>query len=273
MADGIFPSLISKDRDANATDNPIYAQLSDGTTTIGVTSGALDVNIASGSLSIDFSYVDDSAFTVGTDNVGATGYLADETTPDSVDEGDIGIPRMTLSRKPYAVISDPSSENHLAIDGSGLAQIDLADHAITNTNALPISKDNSANSETNPIFVQTVTTAVSGAEIHDFDQAAAVAADSTSNHDYTVANTTFLLKSVIVSASGNGKFEVQVGPLAGLVTKAVGFLTGREGDTKQIDFCPAIEIPSTSTGTIRIIRTNRENQAQDLYSTIIGTDV
>jgi len=44
-------------------------------------------------------YQDDSAFTVDTDWVLAIGALADETSPDSVDEGDIGIPRMTLDRK------------------------------------------------------------------------------------------------------------------------------------------------------------------------------
>jgi len=42
---------------------------------------------------------DDSAFTVATSRVSPTGFLADETATDSVDEGDIGIGRMTLDRK------------------------------------------------------------------------------------------------------------------------------------------------------------------------------
>jgi|TARA_Y100000296_G_scaffold8879_1_gene10446 hypothetical protein len=46
-------------------------------------------------------HVDDAAFTVGTSELTGVGMLADETAPDSVDEGDIGIPRMTLDRKPY----------------------------------------------------------------------------------------------------------------------------------------------------------------------------
>lgn len=41
---------------------------------------------------------DDAAFTVATSGVVAMGALADETSPDSVDEGDIGAPRMTLNR-------------------------------------------------------------------------------------------------------------------------------------------------------------------------------
>ena len=42
---------------------------------------------------------DDSAFTVGTTRVVPAGLMADETATDSVDEGDIGIARMTLDRK------------------------------------------------------------------------------------------------------------------------------------------------------------------------------
>lgn len=44
-------------------------------------------------------YADDGAgFTLGTSKVNAIGAIADETSPDSVNEGDIGIPRMTLDR-------------------------------------------------------------------------------------------------------------------------------------------------------------------------------
>lgn len=42
---------------------------------------------------------DDSAFTIGTTKVFSSGYMADETSTDSVDEGDVGIARMTLDRK------------------------------------------------------------------------------------------------------------------------------------------------------------------------------
>lgn len=41
---------------------------------------------------------DDAAFTVATSRVMPVGLLADETSTDSVDEGDIGVPRMTLNR-------------------------------------------------------------------------------------------------------------------------------------------------------------------------------
>lgn len=71
--------------------------------------------------------VDDSAFTVGADDVSAMGMLADETTPDSVDEGDIGIPRMTLDRKQLNVLVDATTDSQrLAIDSNGSASAILA---------------------------------------------------------------------------------------------------------------------------------------------------
>ena len=70
---------------------------------------------------------DDSAFTPGTSYVGAAGYLADETTPDSVDEGDIGAARMTLDRRQLIVLTDATTATQrLAIDASGNANVILA---------------------------------------------------------------------------------------------------------------------------------------------------
>ncbi len=47
----------------------------------------------------DIVFVDDAAFTPGTSKVAAIGLQADESSTDSVDEGDVGCPRMTLDRK------------------------------------------------------------------------------------------------------------------------------------------------------------------------------
>jgi hypothetical protein len=45
---------------------------------------------------------DDAAFTAGTTYTRAVGFLADESSTDSVDENDIGAPRMTLDRVAFA---------------------------------------------------------------------------------------------------------------------------------------------------------------------------
>jgi hypothetical protein len=68
------------------------------------------------------------------------------------------------------------------------------------------------------------------------------------------------------------KVEVLGGPVASLVTKAVGFIP-KEGGMIQMFFDPPFEVPVASTGTVRVIRTNRQGTAQDVYSTIIGRDI
>jgi hypothetical protein len=299
MADGQFPGLVSRNRDVNGTSNVIYTGITDDAgNLVGVTSNALDVNATNASV-----HVDDSAFAIATDSVVASGYLADETATDSVDEGDIGLARMTLDRKVITsseqsgtwnigtvtavtditnVVSVDDNGGSLTVDGtvaiSGTVAVTATDLDIrdltdaTDSVSIGDGTDTLAVNTDGSINVNIVNSTITG-EIHDYDTAAAVASDASDNHDYTVANTTFLLKSVIVAGSGNIKFEIQVGPVASLATVAVGFLTGRQGDTKQVFFDPAIEVPVTSTGTVRVIRTNRQGSATDLYSTIIGLDI
>lgn len=129
-----------------------------------------------------------------------------------------------------------------------------------------ISKDENANSAANPLFVQDGIES-SGTEVHDYKTATPAAAAS-DNHDYTVVGTTFLLKKVAWAGSGKTRVEVQVGPLAGLVTKYVGFA---EKDTNnEIEFNPPIPVPVAGTGTVRVIVNNRQGASVDVYSTVMG---
>ena len=412
MADGTFPGLVSRTRDVNSASNVIYVQLADnGGNGVTVTGNKLDVNATITGL--DTAYVDDSVFVIGTDKVNAQGFLADETATDSVDEGDIGLARMTLDRRMITsseqsgvwdigtvttltgITNDVSIDdggNSITVDGTVAATqsgtwvlgandgVDIGDVTINNAaGAAAVNIQDGGNSITvdgsvavtgtvaatqsgvwdigtvttltgitndvniadggNSITVDNATLSVVGGgteatalrvtiandstgvitvdasdldirdlthvsdsvqvgdgteiiqvntdgsinvnvidsvvetgETHDYDVGSAIASDATDNHDYAVANSVFLLKSVIVSGSGNVKAEIQVGPVASLVTKAVVFLNGRQGDTQQVFFDPAIEVPVASTGTVRVIRTNRQGAATDVYSTIIGYD-
>jgi hypothetical protein len=89
----------------------------------------LPVNIVAGSGGGP-SKVDDAAFTVAVDSVAPIGAMADETTPDSVDEGDVGIVRMSTNRNLYTQIRDVTAErsvsvtaaNALKVDGSAVTQ-------------------------------------------------------------------------------------------------------------------------------------------------------
>lgn len=76
-------------------------------------SGALaSGSIASGAIAD--MLVDDAAFTAATSRVMPVGFFADETATDSVTEGDVGAPRMTLDRKVIANIQ-PHSAGGLSI--------------------------------------------------------------------------------------------------------------------------------------------------------------
>jgi hypothetical protein len=91
-------------------------------------SGAVYVNVQSGAVQ---GLTDDAAFTPGTSEGIASFAMFDDTTPDSVDEGDAGILRMSANRNLYGTIRDAagnerganvSAGNALLVDGSATTQ-------------------------------------------------------------------------------------------------------------------------------------------------------
>jgi len=115
-----------------------------------------------------------------------------------------------------------------------------------------------------------------GTEIHDFDQAVAIAKDATSNHDYSVASgQTLLLREVLASASGKAKFELQIGDGAVsevFSTIAVVFNSTANPNAPIVFTDPVVVVGTANSTTVRLIKTNLDNQAQDLYSTIVGVE-
>jgi hypothetical protein len=123
-----------------------------------------------------------------------------------------------------------------------------------------------AYSLTNPMPVEMVSDQA-GDEVCDYNTSAAIAKDASVNHDYTVtAAKTFLGEEAWVSGSGKLKVELLVNG----ATKFVGFNSTAN---------PNIRIPlekilkAAATEVIRMTITNRDNQAQDLYSTLLGLEV
>lgn len=91
-----------------STLTPLSSVSISGTVTVGshevTNAGTFAVQVDGSALTAlqlidDVIFTDDAAFTPGTSKVAAIGMQADETATDSVDEGDIGCPRMTLDRK------------------------------------------------------------------------------------------------------------------------------------------------------------------------------
>lgn len=125
----------------------------------------------------------------------------------------------------------------------------------------------------NPVPV-TVVSSTPGTPVNDYNTASAVAANATSNHDYSITSLkTFQGRLFWASASGKLKIEVQISPDGTtFTTKWVGFNSTATPNI-AIDLDNLI-ISETGTGSkIRIIRTNEDKQAMDVYSTISGTEV
>jgi hypothetical protein len=207
----------------------------------------------------------------GNDSVTVLGALADEAATSSVDEDDVGALRMTTDRKLLTRIVGDADANRWNIDGSGHGQVDIAAVSVT---AVPVSRDGTANSETNPIYVQVVTGVVSGVEVHDYNEGVDVAKDATDTHTIAVtAATTFMVKSVIVAASGSARYELQTGSPTGTFTTHAMLFTGPGQLSFQAHFDPPIELAHATDEEVRVIRRNDDNAAQSIYSTVIGVEV
>jgi hypothetical protein len=86
--------------------------------------GNLRVAVSAGSIA---GIVDDAAFTPATSEVLPIGFTFDNTSPDSVDEGDIGAARMSANRNIYVNIRDNAgNERGLNIDASGQLAANVA---------------------------------------------------------------------------------------------------------------------------------------------------
>lgn len=101
-----------------------------------------------------------------------------------------------------------------------------------------------------------------GVDTNDYNTASAVAANATSTHTFTSTGN-FYLTQIEASSSGKMKIEIKVNA----VTKFVQFnSTASPNMTIDIKQPPL----ATSGQTVTITRTNKDNQSQDLYSTICG---
>lgn len=221
--------------------------------------GAMWVTLtASGNSNI---VADDSAFTVGTSFIGVAGFLADETAPDSVDEGDVGAARMTLDRKQLFVLVDATTDSQrLAISSAGAASVNM-----TQINGTAISV-------TNPLPVYISSTLLT-TEVISHATSASLASDASVNLDYTVtASKTAKVRYIRGSASGSFKMIVLSGPVASLVTKDTAF-AGAAVPFVNLPYDGLLEVPDTSTGTIRVTMRNDDNQAMDVFRTIVMEEI
>lgn len=152
-----------------------------------------------------------------------------------------------------------------AIDSSVDTDVTALDVAIRDEEGNPYS-------QSNPLPVSLEES--EGDEVHNFNTGADVIKDASANHDYVVADgDTFLLKQVLASASGKLRITLQIGDGAG--SEVFTTVARRRNSTAEpqcdIDLKEPIKVVGTVNGTtVRVIKTNLDNQPQDLDSTIVG---
>jgi hypothetical protein len=107
-----------------------------------------------------------------------------------------------------------------------------------------------------------------GTETVNYDTTAAVAGGASDNHDFVVT-TGGKLFQVMASASGKLKIEVQIE--TGSATGVFNTIGVRFNSTANpnIDFNLSKYALIPTGARVRVIRRNNDNQAQDVYSTIV----
>lgn len=127
-------------------------------------------------------------------------------------------------------------------------------------------------SSSNPIPVS-VSSVVPGTAVQSYQTSASLAVNGTANLQYTVtAGKTLSLARVWSSASG--KIKVVVGVETGVATgifttKFVGF---NSTATPNIDMTVVSALSVAAGVRVQVAITNRDNQAEDVYTTIEGTE-
>lgn len=190
-------------------------------------------------------------------NANGSQWVAVDGTVEIVDGGNsITVDAIDLDIRDLTHVSDSVAIG----DGTTLADvlngtIDALQVALTDgTDQLAINTDGSIN-------VNLVTGVLSD-EYHVADIGTPLA-NATDTHTVTASGGVMLVTSITVSGSGGVKY---VAKNAGTEVMT-GFL-GRDGNTDQILFDPAVEVADAAAFTIE--RTNRQNQANDVYSSVFG---
>lgn len=109
-----------------------------------------------------------------------------------------------------------------------------------------------------------------GQEIIDYNVTTALAGGATNNHDWTSTGSASKLFQVLASGSGKIKIEVQIETGSGTNVFNTIFVGFNSTAMPNIDM-PLSKFATVPSGAkVRVIRTNKDNQAQDVYSTIIA---
>lgn len=275
VGDGTVPSqqlAVNPDGSVNVTDNGGSITV-DGTVELGATTlaalesitvqngaGASAVNIQDGgnSITVDATNLDVRDLAFATDKVDVSGSsVTAVVSATDLDIRDLAFATDKVDVSGSAVTAVVTATD---LDIRNLSHSQDSVKVGDGTDFLAVNTDGSIN-----VVIQEDV----GVETVNYNTGAAVAAASTSNHDLVFASAS-KLNQIIASASGKLKIEIQVetGSATGVFnTKAVGFNSTANPNINFV-FEKYVAIPAGAR--VRVIRSNLDFQAQDLYSTIVG---
>lgn len=196
--------------------------------------GYLKVNIKAGAGSGGTAATDDAAFTPGSGSGTPIMGFADETSPDSVDEGDVGVVRMTLARALHVNLRD-SSGNELS---AGAQYAEDAAHTTGDlgTMMLTVRKDTAAATAGADGDYQPPTTDASGRLHVNVGNTVNVASHAVTNAGtFAVQATVAAGATNIAKAEDAASADADVGVPAMAVRKATPANTsGTDGDYEML---------------------------------------
>lgn len=126
---------------------------------------------------------------------------------------------------------------------------------------------------TNPLPV-VVTDATPGTPVNDYKRAVAIAAGASDNHDYTVtAGKTLFLNQI--ESTGSGKAKMQLDIETGVATGVFTTRWSQFNSTADPNMTLHIDNPiAVAAGVrVRVVMTNKDLLAADMYSTISGYEL
>lgn len=168
----------------------------------------------------------------------------------------------------HARVAAPTEANQTFRPTGVASSVDnakCADVAIRDESGNPFTADN-------PLPVTLVDS--EGSEVNSYATSAAVAAGASVNHDYTVTALKRLkLSQIHVAGSGKMKAEVKVETAVASGIFNNFFVKFNSTASPNIEF-PVIETMTVAAGVrVRVTIMNKDNQSQDLYSTICGHEI
>jgi len=264
-ADNVAPANVF------ALDTNGYLHGFDGTNwdRITATAGSLNVNITS-PLSVNIAGVYDVGTNPTPDNVGiilnTRAAAPDDTTQTFRPTGGsptadnvVSANTFGIDTNAFGMVYDGTTwDRLLGFNGrAGVAISDATGTAFSTSNPLPVTISE------NP-----------GTEVTDYKAALAVASGATDNHDITVtAATTLSITKLVASGSGRARFDLRIetGVGTGVYTTIATFFNSTASPNVEWELTPTVEVAAGVK--VRVAAQNRDNQAQDLFSTIQGYEV